>query len=425
MNPASRHRHHVARHRDWQIGDAGRAVAQLAKAIIAPSQKRSVGGAQAGWETDRHALRVRDHHRVTAGVGECERGKCQRAAGLSRQAHAILEPLIANRGRAGIADAQTGRRAQPHHRADRLRCNHRRGWRRREVGGVGDVRRRHRDGIRRIRCPIAPIHKHPAVGGRRGQDRIAANDVGAAASRTPATAAVHRERGRQRKVRRVGVVRGRHRDGVRIVRCAIAPTGEQVTAVRSCGQRYRRPHVIRAATGDCPAAQRIGNATHGCLGYDELPDYQRMLGERLLGQNSGHHSAIVHQDRPVGAAVRAVAQLTKSIVAHGPERAVRFHKQRMIIAPGHGHHVARHHHRPVGVAVRAIAQLAITIVAHRPERVVRFHKQRTRIPPGHGHHVARHHDRPGGVAIRAVAQLARVIFTHGPERAVRFHKQRM
>ena len=331
----------------------------------------------------------------------------------------------------GRAPGAAGQCGQPDTAAAGTRRHIRAGHRQRVRAGckvrrVGDVRRRHRDGIRQIRCPIAPIHKRPAVGGRRGQDRVAADIIGAAPDHIPAATAVDRERRHRCKVCRVGDVRRRHRDGVRIVRCAIAPTGEQVTAVRSCGQWHRRPHSVRAATGDCPAAQRIGNATHGRLGSEDLRDCQRLRGDRFLGQSRGQHPAFVHQNRHVGLGnTCAVAQLPNVILAHGPERAVRFHKHRITVATGNSHHVARHRDRYVGVAGRAIAQLPNAILAHAPERAVRFHKQRMIVTTSRGHYVASHRDRCVGVAGRAIAQLAKMIPAHRPERAVRLHKQRM
>ena len=144
--------HHIARHRNRPVRVGKRAIAQLSRAIVTPDHQRSIGSAQAGRVADRNPLGIRNYHGVAAAVGELHGRKRQCAICLPRQDRPVLEPLIAERRRAGVAHAQTRRLSCTHNQAHGLHHN-------RQRDALNDVK----IGVTNRQLPVPAVHETARV----------------------------------------------------------------------------------------------------------------------------------------------------------------------------------------------------------------------------------------------------------------------
>src|SRR5205814_1842887 len=112
---------------------------------------------------------------------------------------------------------------------------------------------------------------------------------------------------------------------------------------------------------------------------------------------------IYHLARNVaGSAAAAVAQFAAFVIAPGPNRAIRFQRQTVMLAPGDGHARAEADdvHRHAAARAAAVAQFATAVVAPGPNRAIRFQRKTVPLAPGNGHDHAEAADLDRHAAVR-------------------------
>src|SRR5208282_247608 len=133
---------------------------------------------------------------------------------------------------------------------------------------------------------------------------------------------------------------------------------------------------------------------------------------------------------------------TKIVVAHGPQAAIGLDKKAVtgvfgkrsiwntVASCSNCRDVAGHNLLwLVGVVVSAVAQLARIVETHGPQTAVAFDKQAVVIPCGNRRDIGGHNllGQVGGVerwkTVSTVAQLAIIVVAHGPQTAVALEKQ--